>query len=155
MIHESVAQEMRVLLGVRGWDWPVWAHAFFPEGMPHEWRLTYFNTQFECVWLPASQWQALPTHEYARWAGDTHDTFLFLLQSEGDEPVPQALRGRARCIARDDARLVTFDKSTDLKKLAEIIMQFQDEPVYLISQDGDLPQLERVRTLLDLLGRSA
>jgi len=155
MIYELITQEMRVLLGVQGWDWPAWTHAFFPEGMPEEWRLTYFNTQFECVLLSASQWQALPAHEYARWAGDTHDKFMFLLQSEHDEPVPQALRGRARCIAEGDARLVSFDKGTDLKNLAETLMQFQDEPVYLVSRDGDLSQLERVRTLLELLGRSA
>ena len=143
------------MLGVRGWEWPEWEQGFYPEDMPPEWRLTYYNTQFHCVFMPSDQWRGQTDEVLAQWAEDTHDQFLFLLEGEGGEAVPQPLRGKALCISAQDERIAWFDGQSDIKLLAEGLRQERAGPRFLLSRDGDLPQLERVRTLLGLLGMIA
>ncbi|MBU1666349.1 MAG: hypothetical protein KKG92_13255 [Gammaproteobacteria bacterium] len=140
-------------LGAAGWDRPEWSDAFYPSDMPEEWRLTYYNTQFDCVFLAASAWRQSDAAIYESWAGDTHEHFLFLLEDARPEELPAVLAGRARGIARDDPRLLWFDRRTSLKVLAARLAPPDSEaPLYLISQDGEMGQIERVRTLLELMG---
>lgn len=141
-----------LLLGAKGWEWPAWDGGFYPEDMPPEWRLTYYNTQFSCVFLPSERWRGAEMEEIAQWARDTHDRFLFLLEGEAGGAVPGALLGRALCLPAEDGRLIWFDGRSDLKALAEELRRPASGPRFLISGDGDLAQLERVRTLLELLG---
>lgn len=143
----------QILLGAAGWDRPEWADSFFPTDMPQAWRLTYFNTQFGCVFLEQSIWRQADAHTQAAWAADTHEHFVFLLESAPVEALPAALAGRALGLARDDARLIWFDRETSLKTLGERLVALDAASQYfLLSRDGDLGQLERVRTLLELLG---
>lgn len=141
-----------VRLGVAGWEWPAWSEAFYPEDMPEDWRLTYYNTQFACVFLEAARWQRLGQAEWRQWAEDTHDRFLFLLEGEAGQPVPPELRDRALCLPATDPRILWFDTGSALKALSTDLQQALPGPRFLISRDGDIPQLERVRTLLQLLG---
>ena len=138
-----------------GWEWPAWERGFYPEDMPPEWRLTYYNTQFSCVFLPADRWQGAMPWEIVQWAEDTHERFLFLLEGAEGMAAPEALRGRALCLPAQDGRITWFDGQSDLKPLAEGLRQPAVGPRFLISRDGDLAQLERVRTLLELLGVTA
>ena len=56
-------------------------------------------------------------------------------------------------LPRDDGRLIWFDAASDLKALTAEITGKQAVPeLYLISRDGNLAQVDRVRTLLELLG---
>lgn len=144
-----------VFLGALGWEWPGWAQRFYPEDMPEEWQLTFYNTQFNCVFLPASQWRGLPEETLGQWAEDTHEQFLFLLEGEEGETVPRSLQGRALCISSQDERISWFDGETNLKRLAEGFGQRGNGPRFVISRDGDLSQLEKVRTLLGLMGMIA
>jgi hypothetical protein len=144
--------ERKVLLGALGWDWPDWEGGFYPLDMPPEWRLTFYNTQFQCVFLPAAQWRGATGEALAQWADDTHDRFVFLLEGEDETPVPQPLREKAMCISEKDERITWFDGQTDLRWMAEGLKKQVDGPRILLSRDGDLSQLERVRTLLGLLG---
>lgn len=144
-----------VSLGALGWEWSTWESGFYPEDMPPEWRLTYYNTQYSCVFLPASRWQGGSPEEIAQWAEDTHDRFLFLLEGEDGAAVPEMLRGRALCLPAQDDRITWFDSHSDLRSLAEDLKVPAPGPRYLISRDGDLAQLDRVRTLLELLGMPA
>ena len=141
----------RTALGTAGWDRPEWADTFYPSDMPHEWRLTYYNTQFHCVFLAAPDWRRAGDDAYAAWAADVHDQFVFLLEDALPEDLPQALAGRALGVARDDPRLLWFDRETLLKALATQLAG-RVAPLYLLSRDGDMGQIERVRTLLELLG---
>lgn len=149
------ALEQAVLLGVLGWERPEWERGFYPEDMPADWRLTFYNTQFDCVFVPAAQWREATGEVMGQWAEDTHDRFLFLLEAEDGMSVPAPLQGKALCLSALDGRIDWFDGKSDLKQLAERIRQHKDGPLFLLSRDADLPQLERVRTLLGLLGMGA
>ncbi len=142
-----------VALGADGWDRPEWSDAFYPPDMPEAWRLTYYNTQFDCVFLAAPVWRQVDAAAYEAWAADTHEHFLFLLEEARPEALPEVLAGRARGIRRDDPRLLWFDRQTSLKTLAaQLALPAGEAPLYLISQDGEMGQIERVRTLLELMG---
>jgi hypothetical protein len=140
-------------LGAAGWDRPEWSDTFYPSDMPEEWRLTYFNTQFACVFLDESVWRQAGSAAYAAWAADTHEQFVFLLEGARPEEVPEVLAGRARGVARDDPDLLWFDRQASLKTLADQLARAQcDTPLFLLSRDGDIGRIEQVRTLLELMG---
>lgn len=143
----------RALLGAAGWTWPAWADAFYPSDMPEEWRLTYYNTQYHTVFLAEADWRSAGEPVIASWAEDTHGEFVFLLEGASEPELPVALQGKAMGLRRDDPRLLWFDHETSLKLLSQrISAQGQEEPFFVLSSDGDIAQIERVRTLLDLLG---
>lgn len=143
----------QVALGADGWDRPEWSDTFYPSDMPEEWRLAYYNTQFDCVFLAASVWRQADAATFAAWAADTHEHFLFLLEDARPDDLPAALAGRARGIGRDDSGLLWFDRRTSLKTLAAQMTPPDGEaPPYLVSADGEMGQIERVRTLLELMG---
>lgn len=144
--------ERRCLLGARGWTWPEWEDGFYPQDMPPEWRLTFYNTQFHCVFLPASEWRGASEEQLRQWAEDTHDQFLFLLEGEPQAPVPEVLQGKALCLPEQDARITWFDGQSEIRRLADAVQHSLEGPSFLLSRDGDLAQLERVRTLLGILG---
>ncbi len=140
-------------LGAAGWDRPEWSDTFYPSDMPEAWRLTYYNTQFSCVFLSASVWREADAPLRETWAADTHENFLFLLEDASLEDIPAALAGRARGIGRKDPQLLWFDRQTSLKTLAaQLAPADGNTPIYLISRDGDMGQIEQVRTLLELMG---
>ncbi len=141
----------RVALGAIGWDQPAWSSHFYPADMPTDWHLTFYNTQFACVFLPEETWRQADTAAHATWAADTHEEFMFLLEGARPEELPGELAGRVRGVDRNDPALIWFDRETPLKALAARITQ-SEAPCYLLSADGDLGQVERVRTLLELLG---
>lgn len=141
-----------IALGAAGWDRPDWSDTFYPSDMPEEWRLTYFNTQFECVFLPADVWRCAGPEAYAAWVSDTHERFVFLLEDALPEEVPAILADKALGVGKEDARLLWFDRETPLKPLAgRLAAGDSAAPRFLLSADGDLGQIERVRTLLELM----
>ena len=139
------------LLGVAGWERPAWSEAFYPSDMPQEWRLSYYNTQFSCVFLAASVWRLADMATLAAWAEDTHEHFLFLLEQAFPEALPACLADRALGIGREDPSLLWVDRQTSLKTLAGHLAA-GDTRLFLVSRDGDLGQIERVRTLIELMG---
>lgn len=156
MLNEQMAlSDQAVLLGALGWEWPEWVRGFYPEDMPEDWRLTFYNTQFGCVFLPAGLWREASVQTLEQWADDTHDQFLFLLEGGEGTAVPVPLQGRALCLSSRDGRISWFDAESDLKQLAGDLQRHGRGPRFLLSRDGNLPQLERVRTLLGLLGLTA
>lgn len=142
-----------IALGAAGWERPDWSDTFYPAGIPEEWRLTYFNTQFGCVFLAADVWRCAGPEAYAAWAGDSHERFVFLLEDALPDEVPAVLADKALGVGKEDARLLWFDRETSLKLLAGRFAAGEAAaPLFLLSADGDLGQIERVRTLLELMG---
>jgi uncharacterized protein YecE (DUF72 family) len=147
-----------VYLGAAGWSHEAWAGDFYPEEMPAEWQLAFYNTQYRCVYLERAAWADLPPQIWAQWAQETQEEFRFILETSGSDgsnaAAVTAFGGRAVLVdSAQDARLLWFDAATDLRALADRLRsQWGRAPVYLISRDADLTRLAEVRTMLDLMG---
>ena len=149
----------RCYLGAIGWDHPAWLGAFYPEDMPPEWRLSYYNTGFECVYLPYALWSKTPLETLAAWREETLERFRFLLEptaaaSSADKERIAAL-GEKAVVATPHAgpAIIWLEPGADLKQLAQTLQaQIAPPPVFLVSVSGDYAQLDQARTLLDVLG---
>lgn len=147
-------------LGAKDWLHPGWTGPLYPSDMPAEWRPAYFNVRFACVWLPHAVWSGLDPAVIDEWLVETREAFRFLL--ERVDPVSsreQALVERfgdrlgSHCPA-DHADLLWFDARTDLRELADELRRRTETAgaTYVLSRDGDLATIDRVATVLDLLG---
>jgi uncharacterized protein YecE (DUF72 family) len=154
----SSDEPLIVRLGALDWRFPAWRGAFYPADMPQEWQLTYFNTQYNCTFLEQAVWQQASAAEMKQWHADTHERFRFLLEADASHTLPHELADKALLISRSDARIVWFSRDTSLKELAAKLTPDTVSPEtagsvqYLISLDGSLEQLERVATLLEVMG---
>jgi hypothetical protein len=152
--------EARVLLGASDWSLPHWQASFYPADMPEDWRLAYFNTQFSCVWLPHTVWSVISPSEAAGWLDDTRGEFRFVLEAGVPErPGERGLLAMlgpklGRHCTADHPDLVWFDAGTDLRRLSETLRQRMASAgvTYLLSKDGNMAMVDRVGTLLELLG---
>jgi len=70
----------QVLIGTRGWDYPLWTPDFYPPELPPEWRLTFYANNFNSVLVPARDWMEPPLARLEQWLMDTGDTFRFMLE---------------------------------------------------------------------------
>lgn len=147
------------LLGAIGWEHPAWDGTFYPEDLPPEWRLNYYNCAFECVYLPYATWRTTPLETLAAWRQDTLEHFRFLLEapptpSNADAALLDTLGEKAIVVhPRQGPILVWLEPDANLRPLAQQLQALeQAAPIYLISTSGDLVQLEQIRTLLEVLG---
>lgn len=56
-----------VLAGAVNWAHPAWQGGFYPDDLPDDWLLPYYNTQFQAVYLPAQIWQGIPSATWEQW----------------------------------------------------------------------------------------
>ncbi len=148
-------------LGVCDWQAGDLVSEFYPDGMPEDWRLAYYNTQFDCVWLPYRVWRGATTIQAECWLEDTRPEFRFLLEASESEDdrarmVLSVLTERTGLHASvDHPDVLWFRSGMDLRELAVQLgacSSRSERAVYLISQDGDPATTEKVRTLLGVLG---
>jgi hypothetical protein len=143
----------QVRIGAMDWRDPAWTGSFYPGDMPEEWRLSFYASQYNCVFLQAARWRRASPLELGQWREDVHGQFVFLLEGEDQANPPEALVQKARIISRADPSIHWFDRNSDLKQLAACIESApEDTELFLVSRDGDLGQMERVVTLLELMG---
>jgi len=144
-----------VLVGAVGWQHPLWRNGFYPDGLPDDWMLSYYNTQFQAVYLPASVWQAASKTSWEQWLNDTRAGFYFVLEPAGATP-PQPARERVLLATQAwEARHVWWlDETPDLRLLAQRIAQqaATGEPLFVLSRSGDLGLLEQANTLRQVMG---
>lgn len=144
-----------VLVGAMNWDLPSWRGSFYPEDLPDDWLLSYYNTQFQAVYLPAAVWQAASGAVWAQWLHDTQDGFRFVLESGGAEAVPPVSpRILLATPAWTAAHVWWLDGAPDMRALAQRITQqaTTGEPLFVFSRSGDLALLERVNSLKQVMG---
>lgn len=159
----DAAPTYRVHVGAIGWEHPHWVGSFYPEDLPAEWRLAYYNQWFDCVLVPASRWRAATEEEMIGWREDTLARFRFILEAGPASPQDRA---RAGCLgsklgmwypppapAQGGPRLAWLTPEEDLKGLAVRLKTLAQEPggLYLIGRRADAAYLNRVVTLLELL----
>lgn len=144
-----------VYLGAVDWNWPHWPGRFYPEDLPEDWRLAYYNTQFGCVWLPEAGC-ASRAGDLAAWLAETRPGFRFLGPAGGPwaaEVECHAASGQVSAHAPDHPDLIWFTRDTPVRALADLLRTRRaDGAVYLLSQDGDLDAINRARDLLGILG---
>lgn len=148
-------------LGAIGWDHDAWVGGFYPDDMPPEWRLSYYNTHFECVLLPYRDWSARGIDELNSWREDTLERFRFLLEhppgalADEDRARIDALAEKAVLLGpEENERVLWFDAASDPRELAAKLQTRagQGQTFYLLSRDADMAKLTEARTLLDVLG---
>ena len=144
-----------VLVGAMDWNLPHWRGRFYPEDLPDDWLLSYYNTQFEAVYLPATVWQAVSDAAWAQWLYDTQDGFCFVLEPGGSEAIPPVSpRILLATPAWTAAHVWWLDEAPDLRALAQRITQQAAvrEPLFVFSRSGDLALLEKAKTLKQVMG---
>jgi len=144
-----------VLVGAAGWLHPSWRGGFYPDGLPDDWLLSYYNTQFQAVYLPASVWQAASEASWAQWLNDTQDGFYFVLEPGDAASVkPASERVLLATPAWEAGHVWWLDEAPDLRGLAQRIMQqaATGEPLFVFSRSGALGLLEQANTLKQVMG---
>lgn len=142
-------------IGSAGWEHPEWNGRFYPAELPPEWRLVFYNTAFPCVYLAYDEWAGRDLQTLAGWVEDTQERFRFVLEAN-PEGIADADKARLEVLAprMAEGRVVWLEGSPDLKKLARVLqgLAASQEPAYLISRDHDLETMNRVKTLLEVMG---
>lgn len=144
-----------VKVGAVGWLYPSWRNGFYPDGLPDDWLLSYYNTQFQAVYLPASVWQAASAKTWGQWLGDTQEGFCFVLEpADTAAAQPTSPRVLLATPAWSADHVWWLDEAPDLRRLAQRITQqvATGEPLFVLSRSGDLGLLEQVKTLTQLMG---
>ncbi len=146
-----------VYLGAVGWAHAAWQGDFYPDDLPEDWQLPFYNTQFRCVYLPHVLWKNATDEEVAGWLYDTQERFRFVLEAPealDERDAHKAARFGERGVLESRADLVRFSGEPDLRDLAQRMQKAAQTgvPLYVISQEAALPQLRKIADLMGVLG---
>lgn len=144
-----------VLVGAVNWAHPAWCRGFYPDDLPEDWLLPYYNTQFQAVYLPAAVWQAASSATWAQWLEDTRPGFCFVLEPGQPTPVqPASERVLLATPEWEAAHVWWLDEAPDPRALAQRISQqaATGEALFVFSRSGDLALLEQVNALKQVMG---
>jgi uncharacterized protein YecE (DUF72 family) len=146
-----------VYLGAVGWRHEAWRGDFYPEDLPEDWQLSFYNTQFRCVYLPAEYWRNASDEEVANWLQDTQEGFRFVLGTAdgfAEDAARRAGRFGERGVLEDGADILWLEGEPDLRDLAQRMQKAAQggSPLYVISRAATLAQLGKIRELMEVLG---
>jgi hypothetical protein len=71
------------LLGALDWEHPEWRGTFYPDDLPEDWQLAFYNQHWRCVAVPIARWRAASAADVAGWANETLERFRFLVETDG------------------------------------------------------------------------
>lgn len=152
--NRTVNPNTFLYLGAENWIHPAWTQGFYPEGVPDDWLLSYYNTQFKSVFLPASVWQLATHDDWINWLKDTQEDFVFVVENSNEKP-PIA---SGRVVEASPAWLADhvwwLDARPDMRALAQCIAAHavSGDPLFVISRAGDLDRLRQVEALREVMG---
>jgi uncharacterized protein YecE (DUF72 family) len=144
-----------VLTGAVTWAHPAWNRGFYPDDLPEDWLLPYYNTQFHTVYLPVHTWEEASEATWKQWLDDTHPGFHFVLEAA---PVTTAKPASERVLLATPewaaAHIWWLDEAPDLRALAQRITQqaASGQPLFVFSRSGDLALLQQVDALKQVMG---
>jgi len=144
-----------VLSGAVNWVHPAWTHGFYPDDLPEDWLLPYYNTQFQAVYLPVHTWQEVSEATWKQWLEDTHSGFYFVLQGgSATTAKPASERVLLATPEWEAAHVWWLDEAPDLRALAQRMAQqaAKGEPMFVFSRSGDLALLQQVDALKQVMG---
>lgn len=144
-----------VRTGAVEWRHPAWLGRFYPQDLPEDWMLSFYNTQYLSVYLPHHVWTEVPQGTWSQWLFETQEDFHFLL--EGGESAVQPPASDRILLATADwssRHLWWLDENPDLRALSRRIGEHaaSGEPLYVISRSGDLEKLQAVNDLRHVMG---
>ena len=70
-----------VRIGTSGWSYPGWRGKFYPRGLPANRWLAHYATVFDTIELNASFYRLPSPEQFARWAAQVPDGFLFTVKA--------------------------------------------------------------------------
>lgn len=114
------AQVGRVRIGISGWRYPPWRGVFYPEELRQKDELSFASRTFSSIELNGSFYSLQRPQNYAAWAADTPEDFVFSLK--GPRYITHILR-----LKQVEAPLANFLASGLLElgpKLGPILWQF-------------------------------
>jgi hypothetical protein len=144
-----------VYIGAVNWAHSGWREAFYPGDLPEDWLLSYYNTQFQAVFLQASVWQAASEATWAQWLCDTQDTFCFVLEADGADAVkPVSERVLLATPAWEASHVWWLDETPDMRALAQRIARQVEtgKPLFVFSRSGNIDLLQQARALRQVMG---
>lgn len=153
--------EYAIFVGAAHWRHAHWQKTFYPEELPEDWELSFYNSQFRCVYLPHSYWQNLSLPVAETWLADTQPNFRFILEQPGtlDENAALFLRTMGKravleCPDPASLRLIWFPAQPDLRNLAREIEQaiVRGNELYLLNREACLPAMEQLKSLVEVMG---
>lgn len=150
-------------IGSAGWDHPEWVGNFYPEDLPAEWRLSYYNTAYTCTYLSYEAWSGQDCATLAQWVEDTLEGFRFVLQLRPGGPAAQDAQKLALLAPRTGLlvgasgaypQLLWLEPNPDLKRLAQRLREIDQSvlPAYIISREHDLSAMNQAKALLEVMG---
>jgi hypothetical protein len=144
-----------VYIGAVNWDHAAWHGAFYPDDLPEDWLLSYYNTQFDAVYLPASIWQGVSEPTWAHWLNDTQDRFCFVLEAAGSATLkPVSDRVLLATPEWEADHVWWLDEAPDLRALAQRITRQASagEPLFVFSRRADIGLLQQASDLKQVMG---
>jgi len=144
-----------VCSGAANWAHPEWRGRFYPEDLPDDWMLSYYNTHFQTVYLPFDFWQSATESTWAQWLHETQDSFVFLLEP-GDPPASFPVSERIQLASPDWSveHVWWLDENFDLRALSQRITSraAKGATLFVIRRSGDLQKLQAVNDLIQVMG---
>lgn len=144
-----------VFVGAVHWEHPAWHGGFYPDDLPDDWLLSYYNTQFQAVYLPAAVWQDVPESTWTQWLSDTQNGFCFVLEPAG----AAAIKPESECVLLATSAWAAdhvwwLDEAPDLRALAQCITRQAEigEPLFVFSRSADIGLMQQATSLLQVLG---
>lgn len=150
-------RNFNVYAGTIGWEHANWNGGFYPDDLPEDWRLSFYNTQFRCVYLPYPVWYQASDAVVASWLSETQEDFHFVLglpEKPSEDWTPQTIRFGHRGKLEAGLEIVWIDPLTNLRELAGRIRQSSEtgRVLYLIAKSDGLAQLRQIGELIEVMG---
>ncbi len=147
-----------IFSGANGWADEALGKGFYPEDLPVEWQLPFYNTQFRCVYLPFPVWHNAPDELVALWLKECSKDFCFVLGAPTAGELQEDARlcrfgERARLESQVDLLWLT-PQASNLRELASRIMRAvqNQQPLFLLARWEDLALLRQTNELMMVLG---
>jgi hypothetical protein len=72
---------MTLIVSANGWEYKGWLTEFYPPDLPADWRLDYYQSHFDAVWVPASTWGVVSLSGLESWSEEVSEHFSFYVEA--------------------------------------------------------------------------
>ena len=154
------AHTYQIHIGAVGWN-PDNARGFYPDDLPPEWRLAYYNNFFSCVYLPYAVWGHADAGMIRSWLDESLSRFRFVLEAPADKPA-SGLREKlaifgerlgllAEASGNAGQLLWLEDFSTPQAALQRATdLAGHDKQIFIISRSANFPAMEQLAEQLEI-----